>query len=118
MKKLLTTLITSTVLAASLSTAVNAGEQITVSGKRPDAIVLSGADAMYLRLCNAVISNNKLNLHSTLKRERVSYQQIQDGLVCNGQDPVTFAMYNGSEETAELIARRTRKVTSTIVAKN
>lgn len=83
-----------------------------------DALFMNDEDRMYLRLCKAVRSNNKLHLHLTLKREGVSYQQMQDGLVCNGQDPITFAMYSGSERVAHVIAENTELDAATTLAKN
>lgn len=108
MKKRMMTLITCALLAAPLAQLANAGNTLFVNDE----------DRMYLRLCKAVKSNNKLHLHLTLKHEGISYQQMQEGLICNGQDPITFALYSGSKKIAQVIADHTESDVSTILAKN
>jgi hypothetical protein len=75
-------------------------------------------ERMLISLCKAVKSDSMVKLSYTLKRANISYLDMQDGLVCNGKDPITFAMLNGAEHTAHMIARRTNNDPSTFVAKN
>lgn len=108
MKKLMMTVAACSLFAGTFAHAGDSDNQLFVNDE----------DRMYLRLCKAVRTNNKLHLHLTLKKEGVSYEQMQEGLVCNGQDPITFAMLSGSEETAHLIAARTQLDVDAILAKN
>ncbi|TDF35574.1 DUF3718 domain-containing protein [Alteromonadaceae bacterium M269] len=107
MKKIMMAIVACGLLVGTFAHAADANYNYTNTEER-----------MYLRLCEAVISNNKLKLHQALKRSGVSYKQMQEGLVCNGQDPITFAMLSGSEKTAHMIAARTKLDVDTILAKN
>ncbi len=57
-------------------------------------------------VCKAIQSGNRLNLNKTLKEYRLNYRVIQEKLVCNGQDPITFARNSGAMDSATLIAKR------------
>ena len=80
------------------------------------AILLAGsAQANYIsldmeqrlvKICEALKSDSKIKLHKAVKKSGLSYKKVANGLVCNGVDPVTFALSNNSSKTAELMAIR------------
>jgi hypothetical protein len=107
MKKLLLSVLVTGLLVSATSQAGTRAKAFDASHERT-----------LVSLCEAVRSNNKMRLHHTLKQARISYSEMQEGLVCNGKDPMTFAMLNGSEDNAHLIAKRTNIDPSSIVAKN
>jgi hypothetical protein len=59
-----------------------------------------------VKICEALKSNSKIRLHRAIKNSRLRYTRVAKDLVCNGQDPVTFALKNDSFETAKLMAKR------------
>ncbi|HBU52821.1 MAG TPA: hypothetical protein DEB45_16330, partial [Alteromonas australica] len=52
-----------------------------------------------------------------VKRSRLSFQTLNKGLVCNGQDMLTFALTHNASTTGKLIARRTNADSATLTAK-
>lgn len=107
MKKLLLSVLVTGLMVSATSQAGSRAKAFNASHER----TLVG-------LCEAVKSNNKLRLHHALKEAGISYAKMQEDLVCNGKDPMTFAMLNGSEDTAHLIAKRTDLDASSIIARN
>jgi hypothetical protein len=59
-----------------------------------------------LKICEALKSNSKLRLHKAIKKSGFSYKTVAKGLVCNGHDPVSFALMNDARKTAKLLASR------------
>lgn len=59
-----------------------------------------------VRVCEAIQSDSKGKLNAALRSSRISYQQLSDGLVCNGMDAISFALHSGAMKNAELIAGR------------
>ncbi|TDF35576.1 DUF3718 domain-containing protein [Alteromonadaceae bacterium M269] len=96
-----------------VSTASLAGYAETAKSR-----IVSAHEQKLIGICKAVQSNSKLRLTLALKEARVSYSEMQEGLVCNGKDPMTFAMLNGAEDNAHLIAKRSGADMSSIVAAN
>ncbi|WP_034475291.1 DUF3718 domain-containing protein [Aestuariibacter salexigens] len=90
---------------ASLSSAVNAA---TYDKEMEEDLI---------NVCEALSSNSKLRLHLAVKKSRVSYQELGRGLVCNGQDAVTFASLNGADITASLLAKRAGLTVDGVLAK-
>ncbi|MFQ3190323.1 MAG: hypothetical protein ACI936_001453 [Paraglaciecola sp.] len=63
-------------------------------------------EANLVKICEAIKSDNKLKLHRAIKNSGIKATEIGKGLVCNGYDPVTFAMINNAQNTAKVMARR------------
>lgn len=59
-----------------------------------------------VRLCEAVKSDSRMKLNALLRKEHLSFREINNQLVCNGMDAITFAVKNGAHNTANLIASR------------
>lgn len=68
-------------------------------------------------LCVAAQSNNKVHLINEMKKQRVRFNQLQKGLVCNGLDVVSFAKYHGADKTAELISSKTNLDADVLLSK-
>lgn len=76
-------------------------------------VLSSGAFAMdsdlekkLVAVCKAVKSDSNLNLHTTLKETRLRADSVVEGLMCNGEDVITFAKLNGANNTADLLIKR------------
>ncbi len=51
--------------------------------------------------CKAAASNKTLRLKSTLKAHRLNEATVALGVVCNGEDIITFAQNRGANKTAD-----------------
>lgn len=76
-------------------------------------LLSSGAFAMdkdledrLVDVCEAIKSDSRIALHSTLKHNRFRADSVVEGLVCNGEDAITFAKLHGAERTANLLIKR------------
>ena len=88
---------------------------ILVSILSVGVLLASSAQANYIdpvterslvKICEALKSNSKIRLHRAIKNSRLSYKTVAKGLVCNDQDPVSFALNNDSAKTAKIMAKR------------
>lgn len=57
-------------------------------------------------LCKAVKSDDRFQLMKEIKENNLNADEVIEGLVCNGEDAVTFAKLNGAEKTANLLIER------------
>ena len=71
-----------------------------------------------VQICKALKSDSRLKLVKAMKRSRIRYEKVADGLVCNGQEALSFAMSHGSHKTANLVAKRANIDLNTLLAKN
>ena len=70
-----------------------------------------------ITICKALKSNNKSKLHRVISNSPWSYKNIAEGLVCNGMDPVTFALHNDAQKTAQFFAYKSKLDYQTLLAK-
>ena len=70
-----------------------------------------------IAICKAVKSDSRLQLHRAVKATGLSMRDLHDGLVCNGQDMLTFAVTHNASETAQHIARRINASPCVLTAK-
>ncbi|AGH46360.1 DUF3718 domain-containing protein [Paraglaciecola psychrophila] len=65
-----------------------------------------GTEAHLVKICEAIKNNNTLKVHRAIKNSGIRARIISEGLVCNGYDPVTFAIVNKAQSTAKFMARK------------
>lgn len=82
-----------------------------------NAAIAPATEKDLVRICEALQSDSRLKLHKAMKKSRITYRTIAKGLVCNGQDAITFAQNHGATNTAELMARRGNVDKDSMVAK-
>ncbi|GEA01222.1 hypothetical protein KUL17_01190 [Alteromonas sp. KUL17] len=70
-----------------------------------------------IAVCEAVKSDSRLRLHRAVKATGFKMRYIHEGLVCNGQDMLTFALTHNASKNAQLIARRINASPSVLTAK-
>ena len=70
-----------------------------------------------VKVCEALKSNKRVKLIRALKDSRIRYKHIVDGLVCNGQDALDFAMSHGAKKTANMVAKRANVDLNSMLAK-
>ena len=68
-------------------------------------------------VCEAVKSDNRLKLNRAVKATGLNYRDLHQGLVCNGEDMLTFAATHGAEKTGALIARHANTSQAVLTAK-
>jgi hypothetical protein len=63
-------------------------------------------EAHLIKICEAIKSDSKIRLHIAIRNSGIKTKAISEGLVCNGYDPVTFAIVNKAQNTAKFMARK------------
>ena len=78
-------------------------------------LLASSAQAKYIdkntkanlvEICEAIKSNSKIKLYIAIRESGIGTKAISGGLVCDGYEPVTFAILSGAEKTAKFMARK------------
>ena len=69
-----------------------------------------------VKICEAIRDDNKVALRKAVKASRLSYRKLDKGLVCNGQDMMTFAARHNAIETSQYLARRTGQSENALTA--
>ncbi|WNC73644.1 DUF3718 domain-containing protein [Thalassotalea psychrophila] len=92
--KTLTTVTTTLLLAGASLVSFNSSAA-PMSSYMEDALV---------ETCKAAASNKTLRLSKTLKAYRLSEKTVALGVVCNGEDIITFAQNHGANKTADHMA--------------
>ena len=63
-------------------------------------------ESKLVKVCEAIKSDSKLKLHAAIRDSGLRTKQVTNGLVCNGYDPVTFAIVNDAVKTAKYLAKQ------------
>jgi len=86
-----------------LATIISTG--LFLGGTAQAQILSPENEQSLIKICSAIKSNNNWKLHKAIKSSRLDARNIAKGLVCNGQDPVSFALTKNATKTAKLMAR-------------
>lgn len=70
-----------------------------------------------IAVCEAVKSDSKLKLNRAVKATGLNIRDLHEGLVCNGEDMLTFAATHNALNTQSLIAKRVSGKGSFLTAK-
>ncbi|MDM7861928.1 DUF3718 domain-containing protein [Alteromonas sp. ASW11-36] len=70
-----------------------------------------------VRICAALKSDSRLALHRAVKRSRLSYKQIDEGLMCNGESAQDFARTHNANLTASTLAAKARSNNGVLTAR-
>ena len=70
-----------------------------------------------VNICEALKSDSKLALHRAVKKSRVSYRQVEEGLVCNGESAREFALTPNAPTTAGLLDKHARNNAGVLTAR-
>jgi hypothetical protein len=79
---------------------------ILLAGSAQAKYIDKNTEANLVKICEAIKSNSKIKLHLAIKNSGIKAREISKGLVCNGYDPVTFAMISNAQNTAKYMARK------------
>ncbi|NVK54799.1 MAG: DUF3718 domain-containing protein [Alteromonadaceae bacterium] len=72
------------------------------------ASISSQMEKKLVAVCQAIKDDNKFALRRAVDKSGVDYNQLAEGLVCNGMDMYSFAKYHGADKAGNVIAKRTR----------
>lgn len=70
------------------------------------ASINASTEQNLVKVCKALKSDSSIKLNKAVKHSRISYENLAEGLVCDGQSAVNFALSNGAEKTASIFAKR------------
>ncbi|GGW72626.1 DUF3718 domain-containing protein [Alteromonas halophila] len=70
-----------------------------------------------IAVCKAIKSDNRLAIHRAVAKSRLSYRALHDGLVCNGEDMMTFAATSNAQASNDFLARKVRRDPRVLTAK-
>ena len=98
-----------------LATIVSSG--LFLAGTAQAQYISHDTELSLIKICNAIKSDNKQKLHRAIKKSGVPAKSIAKGLVCNGHDPVSFALANKAVNTARVMARTGGKDFDALLAK-
>ncbi|GEM_PF-3689842 len=59
-----------------------------------------------VQVCESIQENNTIKLRYLMKQHGLNIRAIENGLKCNGQSPLEFAISNDADRVADKIASR------------
>ncbi len=68
-------------------------------------------------ICKAIKDNNQHDIYRAVKKSRISYRALDEGLVCNGQDMFSFAATHSADASNDFLARKVRRDPRVLTAK-
>jgi hypothetical protein len=98
-----------------LSTIITAG--ILLAGNAQAKYIDPVTESKLVKVCEAIKSDNTLKLHTAIRDSGIRTKKISNGLVCNGYDPVSFAIANDAKNTAKYMAKKGNVNYQELVAK-
>ena len=79
---------------------------ILLTGSAQAKYIDKNTEANLVKICKAIKSNSRIRLHLAIEDSGITAKAVSKGLVCNGYDPVTFAIINKAQNTAKFMARK------------
>ena len=80
--------------------------ELNINNPEVQMMIITPTRELAIQVCEAIKSDSKLKLRHAIKISGINARAISKGLVCNGYDPVTFAIVNKAQHTAEFMARK------------
>ncbi|MFT6207809.1 MAG: hypothetical protein ACJA0T_001724 [Colwellia sp.] len=90
---------------------------ILLAGNAQASNIDSVTENNLIKVCNAIKSDSLVKVKVAVQESGISIIKIANGLVCNGFDPVSFALANDAEKTAEYMANKISANHQKLVAK-
>lgn len=70
-----------------------------------------------IKVCKAIKSDSRFKLKSAVKATGLKMRDLYKGLVCNGEDMLTFAATHNAKKTGVFIAKRVNAEPTMLTAK-
>jgi hypothetical protein len=87
-----------------ISTILTAG--ILLTGNAQAINIDPVLESKLVKVCEAIKSDSLLKVNVSVRDSGVGIRTIANNLVCNGVDPVSFALANDAVRTAKYMAQR------------
>jgi hypothetical protein len=87
-----------------ISTILTAG--ILLAGSAQASNIDPVVESKLVEVCEAIKSDNLSKVNDAVKDSGVSIKKLANSLVCNGQNPVSFAMANDAGKIAQYMAAK------------
>jgi len=98
-----------------ISSIITAG--ILLAGNAQASKIDTTTENNLIKICEAIKSDSALKLHTAIRNSGIQTKQISNGLVCNGADPVSFALANDAKNTAKYLAKKSNVNYENVLAK-
>lgn len=98
-----------------ISTILTAG--ILLTGNAQAINIDPVLESKLVKVCEAIKSDSLLKVKVSVRDSGVGIRTIANNLVCNGVDPVSYALANDAAKTAKYMASRSKVNRQDIVAK-
>jgi hypothetical protein len=87
-----------------ISTIIVAG--ILLAGNAQASNIDSVVESKLVKVCEAIKSDSPIKVNTAVRNSGAGIKHIANSLVCNGVDPVSFALANNAEKTAKYMAQK------------
>jgi hypothetical protein len=74
-------------------------------------------ESKLVKVCEAIKSDSLIKVNVAVRESGINIRKIANDLVCNGFDPVSFALANDAQKTAKYMAVRSNVNHQEFVAK-
>ena len=98
-----------------ISTIITAG--ILLAGSAQAKVIDPATESNLVEVCEAIKSDSVIKVNVAIRDSGLGMKQIANGLVCNGYDPVSFALANDAQKTAQYMAKKSIDNNQEMVAK-
>ena len=97
-----------------ISTIITAG--ILLTGNAQASKIDTVTENNLIKVCEAIKSDSLIKVNVAVQESGINIRKIANGLVCNGFDPVSFALANNAEKTAKYMANKSNANHQELVA--
>jgi hypothetical protein len=87
-----------------ISSIITAG--ILLAGNAQASNIDVVIESKLVKVCEAIKSDSLIKVHVAVRESRIHIRKIANDLVCNGFDPVSYALANDAEKTAKYMAQK------------
>lgn len=98
-----------------ISSIISAG--ILLAGNAQASNIDAVTESKLVKVCEAIKSDSLLKVNVAVQESGINIRKIANDLVCNGFDPVSFALANDAEKTAKYMAVRSNAQYQELLAK-
>jgi hypothetical protein len=98
-----------------ISTILTAG--ILLAGSAQASNIDPMVESKLVEVCEAIKSDSLVKVNKAVKESGIGIKKLANNLVCNGQNPVNFALANDAEKTAQYIATKSNANQQEFLAK-
>jgi hypothetical protein len=98
-----------------ISTIITAG--ILLAGNAQASNIDSVVEGKLIKVCEAIKSDSLIHVNTAVRNSGIAMTLIANSLVCNGYDPVSFALANDAKKTAKYMAKNSNGKHQALLAK-